>query len=418
MAVKIFYGVLISAVLGGLFFVVLKSERTVVIMDASRDKTEFLAGVSQSSMASNGPITDQKPLKETTFVTSTINTRNLAKKLQNPPKTIYAVYATSWSASSPNKIQYFINLAKETGVNAVVVDIKDYSGTISYRTNDQEISKYGAEERRIRDVDALVNQFHDNQIYVIGRITVFQDPILAVKRSDLAVQDSRTHKVWKDSKGLSWMDPSSKEVWDYDIAIAKNGLNHGFDEINFDYVRFPSDGSLHSMKFPNYDGIKSKSDVIKEFFKYTRESLQGEKISADLFGLSTVNYDDMGIGQIIENAYLYFDYVSPMVYPSHFASGFLGYKNPADHPYEVVSYSMNEAQKRLTVIKTGNSAIKSELRPWIQDFNLGAKYGVAQVADQVKAVSKTSANGWMVWSPTNIYTRKGLTVEKEALTQN
>jgi len=329
------------------------------------------------------------------------------KPLADPPEVIKAVYVTSWSAGTPSKINHIINLIDTTEVNAVVIDIKDYSGYVAYNTDVPDLEKYNAEEIRIPKLNSLIKQLHDKNVYVIGRVTIFQDPVLAKARPDLTVQNSLTGLAWKDRKGLSWTDPASKEVWDYNIAIAKDALGRGFDEINFDYIRFPSDGDLSLMKYPFYDEVKLKQDVIKDFFVYLRENLPGAKISADLFGLSTIQRDDLGIGQIIEFAYASFDYVAPMVYPSHYAVGFLGYKNPADYPYEVVKYSMENALVRLNI-----SGTSSKLRPWLQDFDLGANYGPEEIKAQIKAVIDAGVNsGWMIWDPNVVYTKEGLLPE-------
>jgi len=328
-------------------------------------------------------------------------------KLTNPPEKINAIYATFWSASSAAKTDYLISLIKETQANALVVDIKDFSGSIAYKTGDPEIEKYKTESPVIKDVRALVDKLHSENIYAIARIVVFQDPALASVRPDLAVKDVRTGKVWLDSKKLAWMDPSSEEVWKYNESLAKNAFAMGFDEVNFDYIRFPSDGSLDDMSFPFHPENKTKRETIRDFFIHLRGALEGETISADLFGLVTSASDDMGIGQYLEDAYGNFDFICPMVYPSHFASGFIGYKNPAEHPYEVVKYSGEQAKRRLAALIPEGESEKTLLRPWLQDFNLGATYGENEVRLQIKAVSETSDAGWMLWDPKNNYTKKG-----------
>lgn len=347
---------------------------------------------------------------ETVNLTPTGKSKDLPpqKPLTSPPTSIKAIYITSWSAGTPSRIDYLMDLADKTEVNAVVVDIKDYSGYVAYDTDIEDVQKYGAEEIRISKINSLIKKLHDKNIYVIGRVTVFQDPVLAKARADLAVKDFATGAIWTDRKGLSWIDPASKEVWDYNIEIAKEAASRGFDEINFDYIRFPSDGNLDAMKYPFYDEVRPKSEVIKDFFVYLRSNTQGIQISADLFGLSTIRNDDMGIGQIIEYAYESFDFVCPMVYPSHYAVGFLGYKNPADYPYEVVKYSMTSAVLKLKA----NGVVNSKLRPWLQDFDLGAEYGEVEVKAQIKAVYDSGINdGWMLWDPRNVYTKEALDAE-------
>jgi hypothetical protein len=319
------------------------------------------------------------------------------KEKATVPEKVIGVYLTSWSAAEKERIDYVIGLSKRTGVNAVVIDIKDWSGHVPYDTDVDEFK--GAERVIVKDMPGLVKKLHDNGLYVIGRITVFQDPILAEERGDLAVK-SKSGGIWRDFKGLSWIDPSKKDGWDYNIALAKDALKKGFDEINFDYIRFPSDGDLKDMDL----GVSSEREVIKSFFKYVRENIPDDNISVDLFGLTTVNKDDLGIGQVIEDAYQYFDFVCPMVYPSHYESSFLGFDNPADHPFEVVAYSMAKAKLRL-----GDS--KAKLRPWLQDFNLGAEYDTSKVYLQIKAVKDMLSegySGYMLWSPENWYNEEAI----------
>lgn len=355
------------------------------------------------------------------------------KPLENPPKEIKAIYATSWSASSQKKVDYLINLIKSTELNAIVIDIKDFSGYVAYDIKTPEVEKYNAKEIKISKINSLIKQFHDQEIYVIARVTIFQDPVLARARPDLAIKSKKTGQIWKDKKGLAWIDPSAKEAWDYNIAVAKDAASRGFDEINFDYIRFASDGNLDDMSFPNWNGENSKNIVINNFFKYLRENTGDIKISADLFGLSTIDKGDLGIGQIIENAYEYFDYVSPMIYPSHYAKGILGYKNPAEHPYEIIKYSMDNAilkyqnwQNIKNASTTTNSQampfkenlnVKSKLRPWLQDFDLGTNYSASMIRKEINAVYDAASstpellNGFMLWDPSNVYTKEALSSE-------
>ncbi len=315
------------------------------------------------------------------------------------PDTIRAVYLTSWSATSQSMIDYVIGLSQRTEINAVVIDIKDWSGKIPYDTDVALAGEAGAERVIIKDMKGLIERLHQEGLYVIARVTVFQDPVLAAARPDLAVK-TLDGATWYDYNGLAWINPLKKDAWDYNISIAKDALDKGFDEINFDYIRFPSDGDLNNMDVDFY----SEREVIKSFYQYLRSKLEGKIISADLFGLTTVNHDGLGIGQVIEDAYQYFDYVCPMVYPSHYASGFIGFEDPAVHPFEVVAYSMAKARIRL-------SGYDSKLRPWLQDFNLGAVYDTDKVYLQIEAVKKimdSQYQGYMLWSPENLYNEEAI----------
>lgn len=356
--------------------------------------------------------------------------------LLNPPTVVKGIYVTGWTAGSDKKVDSLITLMKRTGLNAMVIDIKDYSGYVSYHTDVPEVKASGAEgEIRIAHPNALIKKLHDNGIYAIGRVSVFQDTILAAAHPEWALRNKNTGAVWLDNHGLAWIDPAARPAWDYLASITKDAFARGFDEINFDYIRFASDGSLENISYPYWDEKSPRAKVITEYFKFLRGTFPHNTISADLFGLATVSSDDLGIGQVIQDAYIYFDYVSPMVYPSHYASGFLGYKNPADYPYEVIQYSMAHALQKLQAMglppvsaaasSTATSSKSSassqynlgavpnaKLRPWLQAFNLGAVYDAAMVEKEITAVSDalltastTSAfAGWLLWDPSNNYT--------------
>ncbi|OGN00616.1 MAG: hypothetical protein A3B91_02265 [Candidatus Yanofskybacteria bacterium RIFCSPHIGHO2_02_FULL_41_29] len=345
-----------------------------------------------------------------------------AKRLINPPEIVRAIYLTSTSVANGNKIDKLIDLANKTELNSVVIDIKDSSGYISYDSSVAEAEKYKTELVEIKDIDALVRKLHENGIYVIGRMAVFQDPILAKARPDWAVKNSSFGGTWYDNRRLAWIDPANRNAWQYFSALAKDALMAGIDEINLDYIRFPSDGNLEAMVFPAWEKEKTRSQVLKEFFKYMREELGNVRISVDLFGFVTTRTEDFGVGQVIEDAFEYFDYISPMVYPSHYPPNFLGFTNPAEHPYEVIYYTLSEGQKRLneflqkmnneqrTFLRQGfgGQAMnrKPKIRPWIQDFKLGAEYTQAMVEAEIKATQDALGdqyNGFMLWNAGNNY---------------
>lgn len=405
---------------------------------------ERSAGHTVSSSAASAPAVPPR-------VTRISGDLPLQPRLTNPPSVVRGIYLTSWTAGSPAKVQSLLAAIKKSDVNAVVIDIKDYSGYLAYRTGVTELAASGAErDIRISRPNALIKEFHDHGIYVIGRVSVFQDSVLPKHKPELALSRLTSTAesgsasggtglgpagvvtqadLWKDQKGLLWLDPASRDAWDYTVAVAKDAWDRGFDEINFDYIRFPSDGNLAEIRYPVWDGTMQKHEVIREFFSYVRARLPDAVISADLFGLATIEQGDLGIGQVIEDAYSYFDYVSPMVYPSHYASGFLGYKNPAQYPYEVIQYSLEQAMARLrtmTMTNDHNTTASSssvighrapaKLRPWLQAFDLGATYNTALIYKQIKAVEDVLGNatstraenrdqfvGWLLWDPKNIY---------------
>lgn len=326
-----------------------------------------------------------------------------AKKKEKPAKiTVNGIYLTAYSAGSQTKVDKILVAIKGTTVNAVVIDVKDYTGYLSYDSQLPLVQELGLKQIKIKDLPGLVKKLQDQGLYVIARIAVFQDPALSLKKTDWAVLNKNTGALWRDRKGLSWLDPANPEVWDYHAAIAKEVIAMGFDEVNLDYIRFPSDGQMSAMQFPKWTDARSKAEVIKDFFNHFRTALKDEPayLSADLFGMTTTAKSDLNIGQVLENAAPYFDYICPMVYPSHYPTGYLKFKNPADHPYEVINKDVGSAVGRLASSTDSIAAI----RPWIQDFDLGAVYTAALIKKEIKASEDAGGQGWLAWDPKNIYT--------------
>jgi hypothetical protein len=259
------------------------------------------------------------------------------------------------------------------------------------------------ERHTMKDVLAILKKFHDNNIYVIARQTVFQDPALAEKKSDWAIK-SKGGGIWKDHKSLPWVEPTRREVWEYNVAIAKEAIALGFDEINFDYVRFPSDGDMSKVVYTTKN--KQRYDVMREFFVFLNEQLSGEPawLSLDFFGFVMERHDGMSIGQRLVDAVDVVDFISPMMYPSHYPAGHLGIKNPAASPGPVIENGMKKGlpyfeQKR------------AQVRPWIQAFHIGAKYGAKNIRAQIDAIEKYPNAGWLLWNAANRYSADGLKAE-------
>ncbi|MEI7463301.1 MAG: putative glycoside hydrolase [Candidatus Taylorbacteria bacterium] len=320
------------------------------------------------------------------------------------PVPLKAVYMSSWAAGNDKFRKELFDLVDTTEINAVVIDVKDYSGRISFPVDDPALVKIGSVEKRIPDIKNLIERLHEKNVYVIGRISSFQDSFLVNIHPEWAVK-TNDGSVWKDYKGVKWLDPGAKPVWDYLISIGKQAYAVGFDELNFDYIRYPSDGNLNDISYSWSDG-RNRREVMHDFFLYLREQLSSTPvpISADLFGLTTSSNDDLGIGQVLTDALPYFDYVSPMVYPSHFSSGYLGFSKPAEHPYDVIYFAMNSAINR--TIAASSSVEK--LRPWLQAFDMGAVYSPVLVRAQIQAMYDLGLSSWMLWDAASRYDKKDL----------
>lgn len=325
------------------------------------------------------------------------------------PEAVKAVYMTSWVAGTPSLRSNIVRLIASTELNSVVIDIKDDTGRVSYEASDPELKKIGSEEIRIRDLREMIEMFHRSNVYVIGRIAVFQDPYMVRTNPEVAVKKASDGSVWRDRKGLTWVDSGNREHWEYIVRLAKDAYAQGFDEIQFDYIRFPSDGNMNDISYPSSEG-KIKSEIIKDFFAYISKELRplGIPISADLFGMTTTNTDDLGIGQILEDAFPYFDYISPMVYPSHYPSGFYGHKDVNKVPYEVVKISMDKAVERLKTYNDTVASTTAKLRPWLQDNDYPVPYTAEMVRAQIRATYDSGLNSWMLWDAGNTYTRGAL----------
>jgi len=323
------------------------------------------------------------------------------------PKSVKGIYITACVAGTPSWRESLKKLVETTELNSVVVDIKDYSGTISFL--DPDFPQANVSGCRVVDMKEFVAELHKSNIYVIGRITVFQDPFYTKLHPELAVKKKSDGGVWKDHKGLSFIDVGAKPYWDYVVNLSKKSYSLGFDELNFDYIRYPSDGNMQDTNYTWSIGTSTKPQMLKTFFAYLRDNLKGTgmKISADLFGMTTTNNDDLGIGQVLENALEYFDFVDPMVYPSHYPPTWNGFKNPAEHPYDVIKLSMQggiNKEQALQVSLGISTSTPSKLRPWLQDFDMGANYGIPEVRAQIKATYDIGLTSWLVWDAGNKYT--------------
>lgn len=317
-------------------------------------------------------------------------------------QTVKGVYLTAYSANNPKKIDEIIKLLDTTELNAVVIDIKDYTGKVLYASKVPETIRYKTRNVLIKNIPELIKKLHEHNIYVIARQTVFQDPALAEANHSWALEN-KNGGLWRDHKGLAWVDAAKEEVWEYNVAIAKEVIDLGFDEVNFDYVRFPSDGNMATIKYSQ--GDKKKYEVMSDFYHYLSDELFNEPayISLDMFGfvMEKKGTDDMNIGQRLADAVDAADYICPMMYPSHYPPGHLGLQNPAAYPALVFEHGMQLGMPKF-------EDTRAEVRPWIQAFNMGAMYGATNIRAQIDVVEKYSNAGWLMWNASNRYTAAGL----------
>ena len=330
------------------------------------------------------------------------------------PEPLKSLYMTACVASTPSWRESLKTLIEATELNAIVIDVKDYTGVVSFPNDFPKLNTNSG--CIVSDIREFVQILHEADIYVIGRISVFQDPSYAKLFPALAVKKKSDGGVWKDYKGLSFIDVGAQPYWDYIVELSEQSYALGFDELNYDYVRYPSDGNMQDTSYTWTVGTTTKPEMLRSFFEYLHDNLKhtGAKLSVDLFGMTTTVESDMNIGQILENALPYFDYVSPMVYPSHYPPKWNGFANPAEHPYEVIKIAMGSGVKREQAWNVSNglaTSTPSKLRPWLQDFNLGATYGPDKVQAQIKATHDVGLTSWMLWNAGNKYTKEALLIE-------
>jgi hypothetical protein len=409
----------------------------VLAVFATRTQSEVV--YSTGSPVASITVAKATPLRQATSTATTPVVQEFVVTHLSTPEPVRAAYMTSCIASGKKLRAPLLKLVDETELNALVIDIKDFSGMVSIALNDPRFV-LNVRGCTIPDIKEFIGELHAKNIYVIGRVTVMQDSVFTKSHPDAAVKKKSDGTTWRDKKGLAFVDPGATEYWQYMVDLGKASHALGFDEINFDYIRYPSDGDMANAKFTR-TGSTTKAAMMKKFYAYIGEGMRAAQIptSADLFGMTTTNTDDLGIGQVLESALLAFDYVAPMVYPSHYPPNFNGWKNPNNVPYEIVHFAMSHAVTRANALEekesgwvaplvstttaqgttTQGKALQGtttpavfvpkgvyakKLRPWIQDFDYGKVYTETDVRAQMKAVYDAHLTSWMMWDPSNKYT--------------
>ncbi len=328
----------------------------------------------------------------------------LPKEIELVPFTPKGLYLSFYGIGDRKLREDALDLLRETELNTLVIDIKGDRGMIPYRSSIPLATEIGAQKiTTVKDMRGLIGSLKNEGIYTIARIVAFKDNLLANHRPDLAVKDLNG-RIWHDREGLAWVDPFKKEVWEYNIQIAVEAAQQGFDEIQFDYIRFP-DALPVQFSMPNT--MENRVKAISGFLMEARKRLLPYNVflSADIFGYVCWNLNDTSIGQTLESVAPHLDYLSPMLYPSGFQFGIPGYRIPTKHPYEIVYLTLKKAQER-----TGLSPCR--FRPWLQAFRDYAFdrrfFEEREIREQINGVERFGSHGWLLWNPQNIYSRQGL----------
>ena len=326
------------------------------------------------------------------------------------PDGVRGIYVSGWIAGSKEPMERLIRLVDETDLNAMVIDVKNDYGRLTYRSSLPEVQAVGADrEPPVRDMAGLLRRLKAKRIYTIGRIVVFKDPLLARAKPEWAFH-TKSGALWRDQKGQPWVEPYHPEVRAYNIAIAKEAAALGFDEIQFDYVRFPDNGEKMDrvVRYRNPEGW-TKREAIGRFLREARDALRpsGTALSADVFGLVTTARDDMGIGQTWREIAPAVDVISPMVYPSHYAAGTYGIRHPDLKPSAVVRHALDDAAKRNRVLSAEGKR-PGQIRPWLQAFTASwlrphQTYRAEEVREQILAAEAAGVRQFLLWNPSCTY---------------
>ena len=313
------------------------------------------------------------------------------------PDEVRGVHVTMALAGIPGKLEQYIAMRRE-GLNAIELDVKDENGEIGFLAKVPLARRIGS-AKPYYDAERAVAKIHAAGLYLIGRVVTFEDPQRSLGEPQLAIRRADGSR-WLNNSGLGWTNPYDQRVWKYNIDIAEQAAKLGFDEIQFDYVRFPSDGDLSQIRYPGKHA-QPMGWTIPMFLKYARSRLEplGVRISTDVFGLSATR--NLGIGQFPRRISRYVDAIYPMVYPSHYVSGEYNIVDPNSRPGTTVAYSLRDFRNAVR-------GTRAKLIPWLQDFSLGRPYTLADVQDQIQAARLEHTKGFMLWNAGGVYTVKAL----------
>lgn len=431
---------------------VLEEAGTAVSGNAVSENTDDRAGTDTDSDTVKG--TEAETGNGETEAQEETVTEPFAEKVR-----VKGIYVTGAMAGTSN-MDNLIALVDRTELNTMVIDVKNDEGRVVYDMDSAFVREIGAVKEYVSDMPGLIRKCKEHGIYLIARIVAFKDPFLAENRQDLALTD-KNGNIFRDKSGLAWVNPYKREVWDYLLEIARQAASVGFDEIQFDYIRFSTDAGMSKVDFGEDALEQDKEDVITEFTIYAAQELHdmGVPLSADVYGVIIDSKLDASIvGQNYYEMAKHLDYISPMVYPSHYGPGNLGLAVPDAQPYETIFRSMKTSRKVLAGMGreaenmqvsgndvsgnsiSGNSIsensasgksmdaadpkdlvpnqeIRADVRPWLQDFTATwvkghIRYGPEEIRAQIQAVYDAGYEEWILWNASNRYTEGGLLPEE------
>lgn len=336
------------------------------------------------------------------------------------PVKVKGIYVSAYVAGNPDMMNTIIKHLDETELNAVVIDFKDDDGRITTPLNVPAFQEIEACKSYVPDMKQLIEELKAHDIYVIARVVTFKDPYLAEKKPEWSLK-KEDGSLYRDKKGLAWVDPYNQELWDYLVEVGNQAAQLGFDEIQFDYIRFATDSTMRNVAFDEaVTRGRSKTDIITEFTAYAYEKLKplGIYVSADVFGAIIGSPEDASsVGQIYAEMAKNLDYICPMIYPSHYGDGNFGLDHPDMHPYETILGALTKSREELS-LSLAEGEHQAIVRPWLQDFTASylknhIRYGDEEIRQQIQAVEDAGYEEWILWSAANKYHYGGVEQTQE-----
>lgn len=379
----------------------------------TEEGTEYTQG-KQGEAATDNQSSDGEDVIE-------INSEIILKKGASlrPPVKVKGVYVSAYAAGTKDMMASIIQKIDETELNAVVIDFKDDDGRITCRVDSEMINELEASKVYIGDMAALIQELKAHDIYVIARVVAFRDPYLAEKKPEWSIK-TKDGTIYKDSEGFAWVNPYKEEVWQYLAEVGRAASRLGFDEVQFDYIRFATDKTIKNIAYE--DEItkgRTKTDVITEFTTYICKELEEEiYVSADVFGaIIGSDGDAQSVGQNYGDMADHLDYICPMIYPSHYGQGNFGIEYPDTQPYGTVLGALKGSKEELNASRTAGRP-QAVVRPWLQDFTASymknhIDYGPEQVREQINGVYDAGYEEWILWNASCKYSWDGLSKATE-----
>ncbi len=345
---------------------------------------------------------------------------------------VKALYLKPGTVQDNAMVEHYIELANRTEISAYVIDIKGDGGTVLYQSGIEDVIAAGANLKNF-DIRKVIQKFHDNHIRVIGRIVTFKDSMITKYKPELAIKHNGGIFKQPETNGYShWLDATNPDAWEYIALIVDEAVRYGFDEIQFDYIRFP-ETSLYDYELEHLEEGKERREYIEDFIAYVRNRVPEDTVlSADIFGMPMISSRDYGeIGQTLETIGLNLDYISPMIYPSHYANDAqrgamsnkvgqvingIKFTHPDLKPYEIVYNTLMAGKKRIEAV----DGYELKCRPYLQGFTASylpegywMEYKVEAYRAQIQAVYDAGYEEWIFWNAPNEYVEEAFLPEDQ-----